>query len=79
MIATDQRRVVDFSFNSMGFSTNESMRQLALVTTVCLPLSVLTGFFGQVSQPRAPELYRRSLARPLQNFTDFPALNNSPL
>ncbi|KAA1092445.1 hypothetical protein PGT21_002998 [Puccinia graminis f. sp. tritici] len=38
--------LVDFTFNTMSFSTNESMRQLSIVTIIFLPLTFLTGYFG---------------------------------
>ncbi|POW00750.1 hypothetical protein PSTT_12950 [Puccinia striiformis] len=38
--------LVDFTFNTMSFSTNESMKHLSVVTIIFLPLTFLTGYFG---------------------------------
>ncbi|KAJ3035466.1 hypothetical protein HDV00_003715, partial [Rhizophlyctis rosea] len=42
----DARNLIDLIFNTISWSTNESMKTLALVSIIFLPISFLAGVFG---------------------------------
>ncbi|KZT39500.1 hypothetical protein SISSUDRAFT_1020114 [Sistotremastrum suecicum HHB10207 ss-3] len=46
MFAAIAENLISYSFNMASSSTNEVMRRFTIVTIVCLPLTLLTGYFG---------------------------------
>ncbi|KAI9208303.1 uncharacterized protein BJ171DRAFT_596088 [Polychytrium aggregatum] len=45
-IEEDARELINYIFNMISNSTNESMKTLAIVSLIFLPLSFLSGYFG---------------------------------
>ncbi|GLB42205.1 putative corA-like Mg2+ transporter protein [Lyophyllum shimeji] len=46
MFAGISQNLINYAFNMASYDTNEVMRRLTLITLICSPLSVLTGYFG---------------------------------
>ncbi|KAA1477253.1 hypothetical protein DENSPDRAFT_884939 [Dentipellis sp. KUC8613] len=46
MYADMSENLINYTFNMASYEMNEVMRRLTLVTIVCLPLTLLTGYFG---------------------------------
>jgi len=46
MFASVSENLIDYTFNMASYEMNETMRQLTYVTVTCLPLTLLTGYFG---------------------------------
>ncbi|KAH7104853.1 hypothetical protein BKA62DRAFT_427616 [Auriculariales sp. MPI-PUGE-AT-0066] len=46
LFASVTENLISYTFNISGYQTNETMRRLTLVTIICLPLTLLTGYFG---------------------------------
>ncbi|OBZ68633.1 Magnesium transport protein CorA [Grifola frondosa] len=46
MIAGITDNLINYTFNMASYQMNEVMRRLTLVTIICLPLTLLTGYFG---------------------------------
>ncbi|KAH9910487.1 cora-like Mg2+ transporter protein-domain-containing protein [Epithele typhae] len=46
MIADVTSNLMDYTFNMASYEMNEVMRRLTLITIICLPLTLLTGYFG---------------------------------
>lgn len=38
--------LINYTFNVIAYETNNTMRTLTLVTIICLPMTLLTGYFG---------------------------------
>jgi len=51
MFASVVENLISYTFNLAGYLTNEVMRRLTLVTIICLPLTLLTGYFGMNFSP----------------------------
>ncbi|KAG0140874.1 hypothetical protein CROQUDRAFT_664583 [Cronartium quercuum f. sp. fusiforme G11] len=64
--------LVDFTFNAMSFSTNESMKHLSIVTIIFLPLTFLTGYFGmnfvEFAAIKGSDLFFWKLALPITSL-----------
>ena len=46
MFSSIAENLIDYTFNVASYEMNEVMRRLTLVTMICLPLTLLTGYFG---------------------------------
>jgi len=46
LFAAVAENLISYTFNLSGYQTNETMRRLTLITIICLPLTLLTGYFG---------------------------------
>lgn len=46
LFTTQAENLISYTFNLSGYMTNETMRRLTLITMICLPLTLLTGYFG---------------------------------
>ncbi|KAK7464367.1 hypothetical protein VKT23_006534 [Stygiomarasmius scandens] len=43
--------LIDYTFNMTSYEMNDVMRRLTLATIICLPLTLLTGYFGMNFEP----------------------------
>jgi Mg2+ and Co2+ transporter CorA len=46
MFAGISENLINYSFNMASYDMNQVMRRLTLVTIICLPLTLFTGYFG---------------------------------
>ncbi|KAG7452072.1 magnesium transporter [Guyanagaster necrorhizus] len=46
MFAGITQNLIDYTFNMTSYEMNEIMRRLTIATIICLPLTLLTGYFG---------------------------------
>lgn len=46
MFENMSENLINYTFNMIAYETNNTMRTLTLATIVCLPLTLLTGYFG---------------------------------
>ncbi|KAK0199107.1 magnesium transporter [Armillaria mellea] len=46
MFASITQNLIDYTFNMTSYEMNEIMRRLTIATIICLPLTLLTGYFG---------------------------------
>lgn len=51
MFSSISENLINYTFNMASYEMNEVMRRLTLVTIICLPLTLLTGYFGMNFQP----------------------------
>ncbi|KAF5346159.1 hypothetical protein D9758_009966 [Tetrapyrgos nigripes] len=51
MFAGIGENLIDYTFNMTSYEMNEVMRRLTLATIICLPLTILTGYFGMNFTP----------------------------
>ncbi|KAI0779003.1 hypothetical protein BD413DRAFT_490249 [Trametes elegans] len=51
MIAGITENLINYTFNMASYDMNETMRRLTLATIICLPLTLLTGYFGMNFDP----------------------------
>jgi Mg2+ and Co2+ transporter CorA len=51
MFANIAENLINYSFNLASNEMNEIMRRLTLATIICLPLTILTGYFGMNFDP----------------------------
>lgn len=51
MFSSIAENLIDYTFNIASYQMNEVMRRLTLVTMICLPLTLLTGYFGMNFDP----------------------------
>ncbi|PPQ96364.1 hypothetical protein CVT26_004966 [Gymnopilus dilepis] len=51
MFAGIAENLIGYSFNVASYEMNDVMRRLTIATIVCLPLTLLTGYFGMNFQP----------------------------
>jgi len=51
MFTSIAENLINYSFNLASNETNEIMRRLTLATIICLPLTILTGYFGMNFDP----------------------------
>ncbi|KZT39492.1 hypothetical protein SISSUDRAFT_1045515 [Sistotremastrum suecicum HHB10207 ss-3] len=47
MFSAIAENLIGYSFNLASFQMNQVMRRFTIVTIICLPLTLLTGYFGQ--------------------------------
>ncbi|KAF8069066.1 magnesium transporter [Lyophyllum atratum] len=46
MFAGTTENLINYAFNVASYDTNEVMRRLTIITLICSPLTLLTGYFG---------------------------------
>ncbi|EJF56330.1 hypothetical protein DICSQDRAFT_71711 [Dichomitus squalens LYAD-421 SS1] len=51
MVAGITENLMNYTFNMASYEMNEVMRRLTTVTIICLPLTLLTGYFGMNFTP----------------------------
>jgi len=51
MFAGISENLINYTFNTASYEMNEVMRKLTLVTIICLPLTLFTGYFGMNFDP----------------------------
>ncbi|KAF9260846.1 hypothetical protein L218DRAFT_962182 [Marasmius fiardii PR-910] len=51
MFAAISENLINYTFNMTSYEMNEVMRRLTLATIICLPLTLLTGYFGMNFSP----------------------------